>query len=96
MHMLAAAEAGVLTLVMTNPIWVVKTRLCLQYGRESETPQTRYKGMIDALARIYREEGVRGLYRASITIAAPNPFCPANLSNRIHSAIGFHSGHVRR
>lgn len=66
MHMIAAAEAGVLTLIMTNPIWVVKTRLCLQYGRDS--PQTRYNGMIDALLRIYREEGVRGLYRVIICL----------------------------
>ncbi|XP_055309845.1 mitochondrial folate transporter/carrier [Sitodiplosis mosellana] len=67
MHMMAAAEAGVLTLVMTNPIWVVKTRLCLQYGRESDgSPQTRYKGMIDALTKIYRHEGIRGLYRGFI------------------------------
>lgn len=64
MHMIAAAEAGILTLVMTNPIWVVKTRLCLQYGRDNvQAPETRYNGMIDALAKIYRQEGVRGLYR---------------------------------
>jgi len=31
-HMIIAAEAGLLTLMVTNPIWVVKTRLCLQYG----------------------------------------------------------------
>lgn len=68
MHMVAAAEAGILTLVMTNPIWVVKTRLCLQYGRDYEAPHTRYKGMLDALAKIYREEGVRGLYRVCTNI----------------------------
>lgn len=66
MHMIAAAEAGVLTLVMTNPIWVVKTRLCLQYGNDVDTPHTRYKGMFDALGKIYHEEGVRGLYRVCI------------------------------
>lgn len=66
MHMVAAAEAGILTLVMTNPIWVVKTRLCLQYGRECELPQNRYNGMFDALAKIYRAEGVRGLYRVCL------------------------------
>lgn len=66
MHMVAAAEAGILTLVMTNPIWVVKTRLCLQYGPEADLPQNRYNGMIDALAKIYRVEGIRGLYRVSI------------------------------
>lgn len=72
MHMIAAAEAGILTLVMTNPIWVVKTRLCLQYGRDIQTPETRYNGMIDALAKIYRQEGVRGLYRVRRQIKKKN------------------------
>lgn len=67
LHMLAAAEAGVLTLLITNPIWVVKTRLCLQYGSEVSLANNDkcYKGMTDAFVKIYRTEGVRGLYRVS-------------------------------
>lgn len=68
LHMLAAAEAGVLTLLVTNPIWVVKTRLCLQYGTTSSSVSSSqcYNGMGDALVKIYRTEGVRGLYRGFI------------------------------
>lgn len=66
LHMIAAAEAGILTLVMTNPIWVVKTRLCLQYDGETKLPHNRYNGMFDALSKIYRAEGIRGLYSVSI------------------------------
>lgn len=64
MHMAAAAEAGILTLIMTNPIWVVKTRLCLQYN-EPGAPNSgnNYKGMVDGLKKIYTQEGVRGLYK---------------------------------
>lgn len=62
--MVAAAEAGILTLVMTNPIWVVKTRLCLQYeGMPVTNSQSKYGGMVDGLSKIYKHEGVRGLYR---------------------------------
>lgn len=100
MHMIAAAEAGILTLVMTNPIWVVKTRLCLQYGRDLEAPQIRYNGMIDALAKIYRQEGVRGLYRVSIIIQhfldVPVEISIKSLIDlNLHFNSGFHSGHVR-
>lgn len=63
-HMVAAAEAGILTLVMTNPIWVVKTRLCLQYeGMPVKNSHSKYGGMVDGLSKIYKHEGVRGLYR---------------------------------
>lgn len=67
LHMLAASEAGVLTLLVTNPIWVVKTRLCLQYGSSDLEPSSKtYRGMTDALIKIYRTEGVRGLYRGFV------------------------------
>ncbi|RWS11821.1 mitochondrial folate transporter/carrier-like protein [Dinothrombium tinctorium] len=67
-HMLAAAEAGVLTLVMTNPIWVVKTRLCLQYGNEQlYLPSSkRYSGMRDAFKKVYKHEGITGFYKGFV------------------------------
>ncbi len=59
--------SGAVTLLITNPIWVTKTRLCLQYEGISKgvtnDKATRYKGMWDALFKIYRYEGVRGLYK---------------------------------
>ncbi|XP_075169261.1 solute carrier family 25 member 32 [Haematobia irritans] len=65
MHMMAAAQSGALTLVLTNPIWVVKTRLCLQYG-EVDGKSAEYRGMVHALAQIYKEEGIRGLYKGFV------------------------------
>lgn len=61
--MLASLHPGILTLTLTNPIWVTKTRLVLQYSADRSTKQ--YKGMIDALVKIYRHEGVPGLYKVS-------------------------------
>uniref|UniRef100_A0A1A7Y489 Solute carrier family 25 member 32 n=1 Tax=Iconisemion striatum TaxID=60296 RepID=A0A1A7Y489_9TELE len=63
-HLVSAAEAGILTLTITNPIWVTKTQLVLQYGADPTRKQ--YKGMVDALAKIYRSEGVAGLYRGFV------------------------------
>lgn len=68
-HIVAAAEAGILTLALTNPIWVVKTRLCLQYGSVEELnlpASKRYSGMLDALRKVYRHEGIPGLYRGFV------------------------------
>ncbi|KAF2356904.1 Mitochondrial substrate/solute carrier [Trinorchestia longiramus] len=70
-HMLAAAQAGVFTLLLTNPIWVVKTRLCLQYDNVSSSSSSannnlRYNGMMDAFNKTYKTEGIRGLYKGLV------------------------------
>lgn len=86
-YMTAAACAGALTTAITNPIWVVKTRLCLQYGRPTSSitneplngntvdkngklhslPETkRYSGSWDALKKVYKYEGLSGLYKGFV------------------------------
>ncbi|XP_075262180.1 solute carrier family 25 member 32-like [Convolutriloba macropyga] len=70
MHMLSAAQSGAVTLALTNPIWVTKTRLCLQYESNhaaSESllkprSQVLYRGFVDCLVKTYKLEGIRGLY----------------------------------
>jgi len=61
-HLMAASAAGVVTLTITNPVWVVKTRLCLQQAGEGADPRHHYRGLADALWKIGRHEGLRGLY----------------------------------
>ncbi|XP_031567778.1 mitochondrial folate transporter/carrier-like [Actinia tenebrosa] len=62
-HLLAGAVTGLVTLTLTNPIWVVKTRMCLQYSGEYSVQQQRYKSMLDTLVKVWRYEGLRGLYK---------------------------------
>lgn len=66
-HLAAAAGAGSVSLIVTNPINVVRTRLCLQYGPLSSFTSTSrsmvYRGTFDALQKLYSREGVRGLYK---------------------------------
>ncbi|XP_048590205.1 mitochondrial folate transporter/carrier [Nematostella vectensis] len=61
-HLLAGVIAGWGTLTVTNPIWVVKTRMCLQYG-DGAGQTKKYTGMMDAFIKIWRQEGLRGLYK---------------------------------
>lgn len=74
-HLLAAANAGIITGTATNPIWVIKTRLQLdrtQAEKVVKDPTTkatsiqasrRYRNSFDCTVQTFRQEGLRGLYR---------------------------------
>lgn len=62
LHLVAAAQSGTLTALMTNPIWVVKTRMQLQQPGSAEA----YTGMVDAWRNIMASEGPRALYKGIV------------------------------
>ncbi|CDF40797.1 unnamed protein product [Chondrus crispus] len=61
-HMLSAAAAGVSSNTLTNPIWLMKSRVQLQAGATAGNPMV-YRGYGDAMVRIFREEGVAGFFK---------------------------------
>ncbi|KAI8897901.1 mitochondrial carrier domain-containing protein [Globomyces pollinis-pini] len=61
-HLSASATAGFLTTLVTNPIWVVKTRMLTQNRIDAGA----YSGLYDGLRKIYRHEGLSGLYRGLV------------------------------
>lgn len=48
--------------MLTNPIWVVKTRV---FGT-AKNDAVAYRGLWDGLRSISRTEGIRGLYKGSL------------------------------
>uniref|UniRef100_T1L1M7 Mitochondrial folate transporter/carrier n=1 Tax=Tetranychus urticae TaxID=32264 RepID=T1L1M7_TETUR len=71
LHLMAAGQAGVLTVILTNPLWVVKTRLCLQYSSQSQLlnslPSHKvYSGTRDAFYKIIKYEGIKGMYKGVV------------------------------
>eukprot|EP00301_Raphidiophrys_heterophryoidea_P020866 c5453_g1_i2.p1 GENE.c5453_g1_i2~~c5453_g1_i2.p1 ORF type:complete len:311 (-),score=70.55 c5453_g1_i2:108-1040(-) len=64
-HLMASVEAGAILVFLTNPIWLVKTRLQLQQRGVGDA-NSHYRGMTHALRQIVKEEGFRGLYRGVV------------------------------
>lgn len=60
-NVLLGVVTGAGILMLTNPIWVAKTRLCLQY----ENVRTKYRGLLDCVSTVARKEGITALYRVS-------------------------------
>lgn len=66
-HLLAASESGAITALMTNPIWVVKTRMFTtpkSAAGQAGAPEV-YRGLWHGLTSISRKEGIRGLYKGA-------------------------------
>lgn len=62
-HITAAMTAGASGTILTNPLWVVKTRFMTQRPNSSDP---KYRHTLDALVRIYREEGPKAFYRGML------------------------------
>ncbi|KAH6571505.1 hypothetical protein BASA50_003512 [Batrachochytrium salamandrivorans] len=61
-HLMASASAGMLTCLLANPLWLIKTRMCTQKA----TDPGAYRHVIDGLVQVVRHEGVSGLYRGIV------------------------------
>ncbi|KAL8276266.1 hypothetical protein RQP46_011340 [Phenoliferia psychrophenolica] len=59
-HIVAAMTAGATGTILTNPLWLIKTRFMTQ---ELIAGEQRYRHTFDAIARIYRTEGLQAFYR---------------------------------
>jgi len=58
---------GCLTLAMTNPIWVVKTRLCLK-DSTALPDHMRYHHFRDGIYKLVKFEGLSGMYKVGHNI----------------------------
>ncbi|TID30744.1 hypothetical protein CANINC_000660 [Pichia inconspicua] len=60
----SAISSGIISSTLTNPIWVVKTRLMLQMDNgKSLLNNTYYNGTFDAFRKMYKLEGLKVFYQ---------------------------------
>lgn len=58
-HLLASAVAGASIQLVTNPIWVIKTRM---FATSPGDPNA-FRGLVHGLSWTWKHEGLRGLYK---------------------------------
>ena len=53
-------------MLLTNPLWVVNSRLKMQNVNEKDQmTSTKYRGLIDGLIKIYSREGLSALWNGT-------------------------------
>lgn len=66
-----ASMASMTTICVTNPLFLIKTRMCLQYANEavknnSSTNVVKYRNSMNAFQVLLKTDGIRGLYKGLV------------------------------
>lgn len=67
---------GAVNVLLTNPLWVVNSRLKMQnVNEDDQMTSNKYRGLIDGLIKIYSREGLSALWNgtAASLILISNP-----------------------
>lgn len=81
-YFISSVSAGFITVLLSNPFWLIRTRICSQYLLNSPIPsavgsvkesfnlpannQKMYHGFIQSFCTIYQKEGFLGLYKGLV------------------------------
>lgn len=70
-YSLYATLASLTTISLLNPLFLIKTRMCLQYGNQpnpvgSNLKSIKYKNSLDALLVLIKTDGWRGMYKGLV------------------------------
>ena len=65
-YTLDATIAGVATILVTNPLFLIKTRMCLQYAQANTGKTVLYKSSWHAFKTLLATDGIVGLYKGII------------------------------
>lgn len=68
-HSIDATIAGVTTICITNPLFLIKTRMCLQYSQIDATSVSKvvkYKNAWHAFRMLLKSDGILGMYKGIV------------------------------